>query len=268
MRKLEVKELREIQIQILDAIDEHCREHGIRYTLFFGTLLGAVRHKGFIPWDDDVDVMMPRPDYDRFLDSFDRLDESLKIQSPEKNSDCPYAFAKVEHTGTKLAERRDVPFEVGVNVDIFPMDGVPGNDKQFKRFFRKLKFFRDILTIKLVRAERGERRPSRNIALILLKLLIRPVSYQYLVQKIDRLARHWKFEECDFAMVSCVRDNRRKHKADRSIYESYTTIAFEGKTYHCIEESSEFLTLQYGDYMKLPPVEQRVSHHKYEAYMR
>ena len=126
----ELEELHQIETDILTAIDEICRKENIRYYLAGGTLLGAVRHKGFIPWDDDIDIAMPRDDYERFLKVMRKgAHPYYKILALEYKEDYPYTFAKVVDTRTRLQEEigKDLP-EMGVFIDIFPLDGM-GDDR-------------------------------------------------------------------------------------------------------------------------------------------
>ena len=139
-------DLRTFQLRLLDIlteVDKACQTHHIRYYLVAGTLLGAVRHKGFIPWDDDIDIAMPRPDYERFLrHAHEWLPAPLEVVAPEYTKHYPFAFAKVQDSHTTLLERRKLQYIGGLCIDIFPLDGLPsGQLKQWWNYLRKAALF-------------------------------------------------------------------------------------------------------------------------------
>ena len=125
----DIKTLQARLVPMLECIDKVCREHHLRYYLWAGTMLGAVRHKGFIPWDDDMDICMPRPDYDLLLaHCHEWMPAPFEVVGPHNRSDYPYPFAKVEDSSTTVLERPDFNFPEGIYVDIFPIDGIPSDN--------------------------------------------------------------------------------------------------------------------------------------------
>ena len=138
MQKLSHREIQLYLLDILKAVDSFCVKEGIRYSMAYGTLLGAVRHKGFIPWDDDIDLLMPRPDYERFVSMFGKEPGSryrcLCHKEGVKGDRFVHFFAKVEDVKTKSLQGRGYDYDFGLNIDIFPMDGKPEDpDLQRKR---------------------------------------------------------------------------------------------------------------------------------------
>lgn len=147
MKLITKQELRDVQINILDAIDSFCIGKNITYWLCGGTLLGAVRHKGYIPWDDDIDIMMPRTDYERFIVEFKGFDY-LKVISHNTDESYPFAFATVNDTRTWKKEtrlRKKYAKNICVNVDVFPIDSLPDDQKEIKRIFKRVKWYGDCL---------------------------------------------------------------------------------------------------------------------------
>ena len=128
MKKVSDSELKTIELEILREVAAFCDMHDVRYYLVCGTALGAVRHDGFIPWDDDIDLGLPRPDYERFLSLF--RSEKYTVLDSRFDDRYPYAFAKVSDNATCLVENIAQPFPMGVYIDLFPIDGLPANEAE------------------------------------------------------------------------------------------------------------------------------------------
>lgn len=123
MRELNLNEVKEIQLRVLEFFSTYCKENKLRYSAYLGTLLGAIRHKGYIPWDDDIDLMMPRDDYDNLVKNFNYANEKFGLLSIESNNNYYLPFAKIYAKKTLLVEDIDIEFEeLGVYIDIFPVD--------------------------------------------------------------------------------------------------------------------------------------------------
>jgi lipopolysaccharide cholinephosphotransferase len=122
MQQMTFNEMRTVQFNILCAVDKFCNENNLRYTLLGGTLLGAVRHQGFIPWDDDIDIAMPRPDYEKFVRTFNKTESFLVCESWINKKYWYFGFAKIGDKRT-LLEQRDCKIKLFVNIDLFPVDG-------------------------------------------------------------------------------------------------------------------------------------------------
>ena len=150
-KDISVEELKMIQLKILDSIDDFCKKNGMQYFLFSGTLIGAVRHKGYIPWDDDVDICMKRKDYDRFFSEFNQQRrDTLKSISAETEKNYYLASGKVIDTATVIEEENNCAMPIGVYVDIFPMDNLPSDDKKLKKLNHRIDIYRKMLILKEV----------------------------------------------------------------------------------------------------------------------
>ncbi len=133
-------------LRVLEALDNTCREHHITYGMFAGSLLGAVRHKGFIPWDDDMDILMPRPDYERFIQhSSEWLPEPYEFVCAENDPNYPLPFGKVQDASTTLIERLHLSYLGGIYVDVFPLDAVPSGAIRRRLHFWRYGFLRQAL---------------------------------------------------------------------------------------------------------------------------
>ena len=130
MQQLSLKEIQMIELKLLLEFDSICSQNSMRYSLGGGSLLGAIRHKGFIPWDDDIDVMMPRPDYERFLDYCRREDTSFRLITYESVSGYNGLSAKIWDPSTRIVDHvLDLSFDTGVNIDVFPIDGLANSEQ-------------------------------------------------------------------------------------------------------------------------------------------
>ena len=258
MRKIEdIKELRKIQIGILDEVHCFCESHGLRYFLSSGTLIGAVRHKGYIPWDDDIDIYMPRKDYEQFLQLFHDETGRYKAINPQQEPHYYYTFVKVVDLRTRMVETETVGYEIGVYMDIFPIDYVTDDLEKRERIFRRKK-----LLYKIRRCKISDVNPLRSqLAYWVYKCW--PMTVKQVEQRIRKLIvsdvpTHTvcNMTEAGTSIKGCFPAEDMTLAVD---------IDFEGKKYKTMVGYKDYLERTYGDYMTLPPVEQRVTH-KFEAY--
>ena len=258
MRKIEdIHELRQIQIGILDEVHSFCEAHGLRYFLSSGTLIGAVRHKGYIPWDDDIDIYMPREDYEAFLNTYHDKSGRYKAINPRLESNYYYTFAKVVDLRTKMIETETEGYEIGVFMDIFPVDYVTDDLQERERVFKLKK-----LLYKIRRCKISNANPLRSrLAYWCYKSL--PVSAHYVFRLIQRLIVLGKPTRTVCNMTEAGPKIKGCFPAEDIA--SSVDIEFEGKTYKTMVGYKDYLERTYGDYMTLPPVEQRVTH-QFEAY--
>ena len=187
-------ELKKIELDIMIKVHQFCEENGIKYYMIAGTLIGAIRHKGFIPWDDDIDIAMPREDYEKFLKIFPEYGKKNNLLAVNNRTKPYYGrpMTKVIDTRTSLTEpeyRSDDP--IGVFVDIWVMDGVP-DDASKGDWLKKMRREKEILFASVYKAT-TQFSFVKNLAI----LLGRPINYKKRAEKFDKLARTYKYEECD-----------------------------------------------------------------------
>lgn len=249
---ISLDEIKKIEVSILDYIVSICNKHNIKYFLSYGTLLGAVRHKGFIPWDDDIDISLLRPDYE-ILISLILIDNDKNYKLLTSNTDgYYYSFAKIVDTRTKVLEKNlSVNDNMGVWIDIFPLDGV----EKSKSFHSWIIQFLDKC-----------RAASINIAfpkekyhkiMYLPWKLSRFIGYNYFLKIIIKMSKKYSISKSSFVahMPESYSFCIPKH-----IMESTTEVLFEGKYYKAPADYDTYLKIHYGNYMQLPPKEKQINH--------
>ena len=269
MREINLEELKKIELRLLKQFKDICEKEGFRYSLAGGTLLGAVRHKGFIPWDDDIDISLPRKDYNNFINYCKTHTTPFKLISHELESSYWYLFAKITAPDTIIYESNNNPNELpmGVYIDIFPLDGLADN-----LFLAKLKFYQSSLYRELLVAKNWKRFfISKTHSLIvepirfILYLLSRKLSAKRLIHSIEKIYKGINFDCVKYSTCICG-VYRSKEIHETLLYNNFVSLKFEGITCKCFKEYEKYLTLHYGDYKKLPPLDKRESHHMFKAY--
>ncbi|MCR4957842.1 MAG: LicD family protein [Prevotella sp.] len=250
-------DIRTLQLRILGnllAVDTVCREHSLQYYIYDGTMLGAVRHKGFIPWDDDLDIAMPREDYETFITHANEwLPEPYEFVSYELDSAYPLPFGKVQDASTTLIERPHLPYLGGLYIDVFPIDGVPSN-----AFLRRCHLVRyDVLKKLVYMAYRDPYRHGHGPSSWLPLLCRKVIGQQRLQRATRRLLRKYPFAKSDKV---CVFDDGFHGVIDKAILGQPTPVGFEGHEVMGVEHPHEYLSHMYGDYMVIPPHDDQKQH--------
>lgn len=265
MIKLNIEEIKDIQLNILKIVTEYCEDKDLIYFLGYGTLLGAARHKGYIPWDDDIDIIMPRHDYESFIKEF-KMDD-YDVKSHYKDSSYPYKFAKVSYERSILKENTDLKYNIGINIDIFPLDTFPESTEKIKKLYKEIKFYDSILKIKSI-AINPNRKFYKNLVLKLGKIATVFVSHKKIIKMINKNAMLYK-DIKNISNMGCIVDSYGiKDIMDKTIFDNRTKLEFEGHSFYAPEKHHEYLTNIYGDYMKLPPEEDRKTHHDFKAFLK
>ena len=265
MRKhIGTEEEKRIQLEILDVIDRYCREQGLKFSLAYGTLIGAVRHKGFIPWDDDIDIMMPRPDYDRFRKAFQV--PGYKLLDLAERDDCVETFIKVCKEGTIMVDRNFGREIWGINVDVFPIDGAPSEG--LAAHYAALDAIREKL-FQICPYYKTVRKGRFQLWLKYLLKRIRffyPGSFRSLKRQLTDGQKAVSYEGSNIVGVYFAAEKTRTFMK-KEIYEGLDVLPFEDRNCPALKQYDAYLRQLYGDYMQLPPEEKRVSHHAYDAYI-
>lgn len=247
-KELSFDDRKRIQLEMLDEIDEFCKMNNIRYSIAFGTLLGAVRHKGFIPWDDDVDIMMPLPDLLLFKKKF--KSEKLEYIDIDNDKNYDFPFSRVAHKATYC--QQGITYKsYGVCIDLYVLIGLPKEEKTFWEKAQPL-FDNRISYIK------WRMRLIRRL----------PISTIPGFTKSVKKDRDFLFSNsCEYSaaskfyVIAAPLDARDTMIYDRDLFSQLVQLPFEDRCYSAIAEWDYFLNLKYGNYMQLPPEDQRHPYH-------
>lgn len=267
MRQLMLREIQLRELEMLRAFKAVCEANHLYYTLCGGTLLGAVRHRGFIPWDDDIDVMMPRPDFDRLLEGVGLdvsvLPERMAFISWKNGAAFPYI--KLVDRETEVQDRYSC-LDRHLWIDILPVDGCPEDDRALKRLYRRVMQARRRLLLKSAKPGEGKD-PVKRLLKPLVMLALAPFSVRGLCDRYDRLARSWDYGSC--ASVGCVTwGYGPQERIDKQGYGTPAVFEFEGELFAGPSNYDAYLTGLYGDYMTLPPEAERSTRHEMKVYIR
>lgn len=256
LRKLQLTEL-----EILKVIDKFCLENGIRYSLMCGTLLGAVRHKGFIPWDDDLDICMPREDYDRFVSLWESNPPSGYVLINKENSpEFAESFAKIRKDCSTFLQsgEENAKYHTGIFVDVFPADRRPVG--RYKWLILKLRVMVYQLFTREFVPPKGKGSFVERVGSMAL-LACTPKHWRAGIRRrlLKKITKYNKNTNLDCVFIHTVGWLRLSYPAD--LFENLIKLEFEGEMFSCFSDWDRILTTYYKDYMTLPPESERVGTH-------
>ena len=271
MEKLEMQEVQKAALEILKEVAAICEEQNLRYYLIYGTLIGAIRHKGFIPWDDDLDIMMPREDYIKILDYFAAHKEEhkhLEVFNPDTCKDYPYMITRISDNRYRIETDNEKDCGMGVFIDIYPYDGLGRTWEEAVKFGMKGDRISSCCFLATREHYKWDQLNTfvKNVLRMPLFYVSKLMGKKYFQNKLSALAGLKLYDECEY--IGCVvwLSGGERDMFKREWFDEYIEVPFEDASFRVPKEYDLVLKQTYGDYMKLPPVEERIGHHYYSVY--
>lgn len=261
--------LREIQLNSLDIlkkIKEICEIEKITYFLGYGTLLGAVRHQGFIPWDDDIDIMMPREDYERFIKYCIINKEELgcfSLKHYSTSKEYIYPIARFCDTKYRIEYENAKDYGLGLFVDIYPLDGIDLNNK---KFIKQLQLKQTLISFCGISGYKSTKSIIKNFIKYPLFLISRLLKINSLLQNIDKTSKKYNYKTSKD--VECVIWGMKYYKTPKILFEKIKLQKFEDDYFNIPVGYDKILKAYYGNYMELPPIEKQIPQHFYKAFKK
>ncbi len=260
-QQMTLQDIKDISLDLMKEFHNFCRKHDIHYSLAYGSLIGAIRHNGFIPWDDDIDVFMPRPDYEKFikLSSDKPIKENLITAFYDKTKiKINYPYVKILNTDTVVYEKTKSKKEkINIWLDIFPIDGLSEDEDYNKKLYKYNYFRKDLLAIAT-----ADLNQSKSLFKKILKSFLIPLLHIYGVKRIcrqiDVKSKKIDFNTSKFVGV-CAWGYGIKEIMIREDLRCASHV-FENYNFNIPQNYDSYLSNLYGEYMKLPPEEKRIIH--------
>ena len=267
-----LKRVQKIELEILKDFKKLCDRHGLDYFGIAGTGIGVLRHGGFIPWDDDIDIALPRKDYEEFLRLAKKeLADKYTILNVRENENYPLMTTRLVKKGTKFREYalKDINCDFGIFLDIYPFDNVSDDEKEYKKQGRKVWFYSKLLILRSIPF------PVLGATGWKKKVLHAATAICHYILKISHISKKWIAKKCDesMRMYNDKQTSRLTYFADTTPYMNIfdrnaifplKEYKFEDVMIKMPYELDRHLTTMYGNYMELPPIEKRKNHYPYE----
>lgn len=265
MKEINLEELKLLQLEILYKIDIFCKKNNIKYFLSAGSLIGAVRHGGYIPWDDDIDIMMLRTDYDKFIQSFNGYYEYLVVDAPELNWNYYAPYANIFDNRTILDEGYNGHRgqNIGVKIDLFPYDNLPESDIIYKITQWIVLRLNSLLGLKRSLMPFKKLSIKKQIG----KMLFCWLPYSIIQRFIHTIAVS-NMHSVNSDVFLRTFDITKLMRAPKELFDTAIYMKFENNMFPVPVGYDEFLRIRFGNYMQLPPMEQRIAHHNFKVYWK
>ncbi len=270
-RELVIEEIQAVSLEILKNIADICEKENIRYYLGYGTLIGAVRHHDYIPWDDDVDIIMPRKDYNRFLKYMnEHIHEYpyLKVFNPETCSEYPYMITRISDDRYRIVMDNEQEYGMGIFVDVYPYDGLGDTKKEAVKFGLKGDHLSSFCyqATRVRYAVETTKSPIRKILKFPVFVVAKLCGKDIFQKQLSKLAGVKDYDRSNY--VGCVvwLSCGERDIYERKLFDEYEMMPFGKYEFRVPKEYDKVLRQLYGDYMQLPPEKDRVGHHNYQVY--
>lgn len=262
MKKLDDKGIKRVLLNMMVDFRDVCEKNHLNYSLAGGTLLGAVRHHGFIPWDDDVDFCMARPDYEKFIQLYKQNKFPPYIKLLEKSvNGFKYPFMRWIDKRTKVNTKYlNDEQTTGIWIDIMPVDGITTDIQIQKKIYKKAHMYQKLVVLNLAKSKKGTSVIKKIIKTITLPLIKFGGKDNFYCKCLEKLAKNKSYENSDY--VGCIVWGLygTGEIMKKSEYERRIEILFEGKTFKIMSCYHTYLSNLYGNYLELPPKSKRINH--------
>ncbi len=266
---ISLQERKIISFDILKSVDHFCRNNNIKYYLNYGTLIGAVRHKGFIPWDDDIDIVMFREDYNKFISSFNSeyKDGKYKCLAFE-HGDWYMPFAKVVDTRTELFTKEFIPIkDNGIAIDIFAFDYFSDSLDEAVKIKQKLLNKKKYLIYPIYRDIQNIHGSTRNIGKEFVYTMMKKIGWKRWDKLYSRHIKSLPVQNKVYGGNIYFSLGKNLQVVESSIFDETVYLEFEGLLFPAPSQYDKYLTLIYGDYLQLPPEDKRTAHLEQAYYL-
>lgn len=263
MRQIDSEEVKQVVFAILVEYARFCKDNNLCFYLSGGTLLGAIRHKGFIPWDDDIDVCMPRPDFDRFVKLAPNYFKTigLVVKNGDSRTDFyKYPYCKLLNYKTRVYSQYRAD-ELHLAIDIFAVDGLPENENELSDVFTKVRFWKRLLVLASARLGEGKTLFKKCFKFIP-QAMVLLYGRKRCLRQIERIAERYPYEKCTYVGALMGGEYGVGERMLKAEFEKQVNVIFEGVTFPTFSCWDTYLRNLYGDYMKLPPEESRKIHYQ------
>ncbi|ADY12105.1 LicD family protein [Sphaerochaeta globosa] len=271
-KKLKVtdSELKTIELQILDYFKDVCVKENIQFFLTYGSLLGAARHSGFIPWDDDIDLMVRREDFQKLIFAMNKNpSDRFKFICLYTNKRYLFPLAKVYDTQTELVEEYgSIAGETfGVNIDVFILDHLPDDRCLEQRFFSRGNFLRYYYGLACCKYKISRANLLKDLMRNIIITPFKLIGYRFFAERYDKFCQKYNNKQTEYVgIIQFGEGSGDKERIPNSSLSGMTTLPFEGKKYSVPDNYKIYLTQLYGDFMVPPPEEKRITKHSFVAY--
>lgn len=268
---LSMQEIQGVSLEVLKDITDLMDSNGFEYILAYGTLLGAIRHKGFIPWDDDIDIMMPRPDYENFLKYTSENKVKLghlEVFNMDNNPNYPYMITRISDSRYEIDVENEAKCGLGIFVDVYPLDGIGATEEEGRNLLLKTCKYPSLIFLATRKYYHFGNTKGWLKRLIKIPAFIYThiMGRDYFVRKLNRIVKPLDYQKSRFVGCAAWTVAREIDVFDKTWINDRIKCPFEKYDFYIPREYDKMLSITYGDYMQLPPEEDRVYHHMYLAY--
>lgn len=276
MKTLDIKEIQAASLEILKKVADICEAQHFNYILAYGTMLGAIRHKGFIPWDDDIDIMMSRPDYEKLLTYLAENEESikpLKVLNMDTCEKCPHLITRITDTRYKLDVVNERDYGLGTFIDVYVVDGIGNTQEEAENVIARTCNYPSLIFLATriyyhFGTTKGWLKRLKKIPAFIFTHIM---GKNFFVNQLNRILSTLDYENSTF--VGCAAWGERPRHPSKKVMrkewiEDTMLVDFDKYQFRVPKDYDAVLKLNYGDYMQLPPEEDRIQHHLYKAYRK